>query len=153
MWEGGSVRGNGVCVPAASSAFCIIVSRQRFSTSSSSTHVFGISHVCDLSKWLDSELRWCRGVVVGCRSSKVGGRELPQVRVPEAKRAWRGPCTDGVQVRVARTTFTRTSTQNNNANIMLLVEAIDFMCAAKRWAYLFNMLSIPSQLPHQVPNW
>jgi hypothetical protein len=68
----------GVSVPAASSAFCIGVSRQHFDWGIIETYVFGISHVCDLSKWLDSELRWCRGVVVGRRSWSgrivVGGR-------------------------------------------------------------------------------
>jgi hypothetical protein len=51
-------------VPAASSAFCGNVSTQLLSVRIIATHVFGISHVCDLSKRLDSELRWCRGVVV-----------------------------------------------------------------------------------------
>jgi hypothetical protein len=52
-------------VPAASSAFCVVVSRHLWVDGAIGTYVFGISHVCDLSKWLDSELRWCRGVVVG----------------------------------------------------------------------------------------
>jgi hypothetical protein len=79
-------------VPAASSAFCIVVSTPLGISATVTTHVFGISHVCDLSKWLDSELRWCRGVVVG---RVVGGRIVVGGRCDLSEssgKTWHGPC-------------------------------------------------------------
>lgn len=82
-------------VPAASSAFCVVVSRHVLRVRIIATHVFGISHVCDLSKQLDSELRWCRGVVVVV--VEVGGRIVwcaaGAIQLSEpGGRTWHGLC-------------------------------------------------------------
>jgi hypothetical protein len=80
-------------VPAASSAFYVAVSRQHVNVHTIRTHVFGISHVCDLSKWLDSELRWCRGVVVGRRSWRSNCRgPAGAVSRLASDKTWHGPC-------------------------------------------------------------